>query len=516
MRGDNVVLFMVDQLSAKWLEVAIENNICPLDNIKALMSRGTYFKNTITSNAVCCPTRATIATGMTTRAHGVLENGYKLDPSLPTFMKSLQEVGYTTGMLGKLHLAPHFEGFYPNYKAYGFDMTHITEDGRGGEWLDWVRDNYPQHFDNVLATIWPMHIPEYEHYGKSGENLKERIEQVSEKFQWETDEYPQNSHFAYAQPFPKPVCQTEWITSHALDFLRGVNPDKPLFAQISYVQPHSPFNVPGEYLSKVDESKIPEALEAEWITDPFTPKYFKSHHKAEIPNPSYARKCYFADLCHLDEQLGKIIECLKETKRYETTNIIFLSDHGELLGDHGCYGKEERHYDACIRVPLIITGPGLQQGKVCDEMVQHEDICPTILEMAGTQLPLMPHQGPYLKIQEDKKHMFYGKSLIDICQGKQEVIRRAAYSESFNKIDSIEYTDWARTVRTQQFRYTYYADKSGEQLFDLKNDPGEQQNLAGDMAYADVKHELKDELLELLIRQDWPKTRRDLYALGVH
>ena len=99
MSRPRIVFFMVDQLSAKWLEVA-NTGVCPTPNIDALRRRGVSFSNCITSNPMCCAARATLATGLTTRQHGVLENGYQLDPQLPTFMRVLQEAGWRTGALG--------------------------------------------------------------------------------------------------------------------------------------------------------------------------------------------------------------------------------------------------------------------------------------------------------------------------------------------------------------------------------------------------------------------------------
>jgi len=513
----NILFFMVDQLSAKWLELAARRGIVPLPNIKGLAANGTWFTNVITSNPVCCPARATIATGLTTRGHGVLENGYRLDPELPTFMRALQKKGYVTGALGKVHFEPHFQTFWPDYKKYGFDVTHITEDGRGGEWLDWVRDSHPGHYEDVLACIWASYIPEYAAYGPDKTDLGGRIREIQKGYNWSTADYPEGSFGAHSQKYPQELTQTEWITRHALDFISGVPEGKPFFAHVSYVQPHFPFTVPAGYLPLVKEELIPEALPAEWRSDPFAPAYF-SRQKMQRNNEydKSARKCYFADLAHLDGQLGRLVALLKDRGVYDNTYIIFISDHGELLGDHEFYGKEERHYDACIRVPLIISGPGLGKGGVCSQFVQHEDVCPTILDMAGAQMEGLKHTPVYLQVPEEKLRMSYGRSLLGYLKGEKGFVRDDAYCESFSPIWSIDYTDWARTVRTEQYRYTYYAGNTGEQLFELSKDPDEQRNLAGDPEYAGVKRDLKDRLLEYLIRQDWPKTPRELYSLGVH
>jgi len=518
MGRPDVVFFMVDQLSAKWLEAAL-GGVVPVPNIERLMSRGTTFTDAITSNPVCMATRATIATGLTTRGHGVLENGYQLDPKLPTFMRVLQQAGWRTGALGKVHLVPHFAGLRPDFRPYGFEVTHITEDSRGGEWLDWAEREHPGHFESVLATIWPSRIPDYAKCGAGDESLRERIESARKGFRWATPEFPLNTAGRYTLPFPEEVSQTNWITGHALEFLKDTPRDRPLLAHVSYVQPHSPFSAPADYMTLVDVDRIPEPVPAEWASDPHAPREL-SRRKPSVPAPDewrYSRQLYFADIAHLDRQLGRVLDCLEETGRIENAYVIFLSDHGEMFFDHGLTGKEEKHYDACIRVPLIVAGPGLAEGITRDELVQLEDICPTVLDMTGLAMPPMPKTGPYLKVAAEDIPVLPGRSLLPLCRGEKAADwRDAAYSESYNHINSAHASQWARTVRTKDFRYTFYPDGGGEQLFDLGNDPDEQRNLAADPGHAETRRELRDRLMELIVMQDYPKTRRELFALGVH
>ena len=150
----NVILFIVDQLSAKWLEAARDEKICALPNLDWLGENGTIFTQTFTSNPMCSPTRATIHTGQTSRGHGLVENGYALDPKIPTFVQALQREGWRTGAFGKMHLRPHYESVNHDNRPYGYDVTHVTEDDRGGEWLDWVEKEHPEHYEAALSTAW--------------------------------------------------------------------------------------------------------------------------------------------------------------------------------------------------------------------------------------------------------------------------------------------------------------------------------------------------------------------------
>ena len=509
-----ILVFFIDQLSARWLEAAGERLSLP--NVRRLQRMGTTFSNAITSNPVCCPARATLATGLTSRQHGVLENGYQLDPALPTFMRTLQSAGWRTGAFGKVHFHPHFAGLYPDYKAYGFDVAHITEDPRGGEWLDWVERENPEHYEAALATVWAPHIPEFENYGPKQVKLRERIEKLRNSYQWANREFPDNEPGAHSLPFPEKVSQTAWITTHALDFLKDLPDERPFLAHVSYVQPHGPYCPPAEYLRRVDPDNLPEPVPTEWLNDPHAPAYFHSKTPSS-GNWRHVRRCYFADLMHLDHQLGMIFDQLEALNRLESTTIILLADHGDLLGDHGCYGKEERHYDACIRVPLIIAGPGVKGGQIRTEMVQLEDICPTVLDIAGASLPHMPKAGSYLKMDAAEIPQLPGHSLLPLCRGETPSgWRPAAYCESYNRIASANPGDWARTIRTERYRYTFYPCGNGDQLFDLLEDPDEQNNLVADPAHARIRSELRDQLMERIILQDYPKPRRDLYAFGVH
>ena len=512
----NVVFFMLDQLSAKWLEGQAAG-VVPTPNLDRLKARGTSFARCITSNPLCCPARATLATGLTTRGHGVLQNGYELDPAIPTFMQLLQRAGWRTGAFGKLHFHAHFHGVHPDYRPYGFHVVHNTEDPRAGEWLDWVQAQHPEHVEAALATIWASAIPELQHYGPDAIDLGARIRQIRKDFPWATHAHPANTPGQYTLPFPEPVSQTAWITRHALDFIRDTPPDEPLLAHISYVQPHSPFCPPAEHMARVDPSRIPPPVAPEWLDDPRQPTCFTGSEGARRAIPDdwrRSRHYYFADLAHLDDQLGKVVAALEAAGRWDNTLLVFLADHGELLLDHGFSGKGERHYDACIRVPLVIAGPGLAAGRTCDAFVQLEDLFPTVLDAAGLSAPEPPVLGPY---HRGAAEALPGRSLLPLCRGQRpDGWRDAAYAESYNNIARSTLSDWARTLRTADWRYTLYPGGHGEQLFRLADDPDETRNLAADPAHAAVRRDLRDRLLDLIIRQDYPHSPRERFALGVH
>lgn len=514
----DVMLVMVDQLAARWLEKAVDDAIVPLPNLTRLRESGVTFANAFTTNPVCSPARATIATGLTSQGHGVTECGYDLDPDVPTFMRALRGAGYRTGAFGKLHFRTQLEGVNPDYRPYGYDVTEITEDPRAGAWLDWVRATRPEHYRAAQATVWMTMVPELRAYGPDGDDLAARIEAVRAEFGWATEEFPDNTSEAYTLPFPAEVSQTAWITDRAREFIAAAPPGRPLFTHVSYVQPHNPFAPPAEYVDRVDVSRIPAPVPAEWYPDR-EPAYFRAEH---YPEPSYdtvgwrhERRMYLADLAHLDHELGRLLDALAAAGRLDGTYVIFTSDHGELLHDHGLTGKWERHYDPCVRVPLLVSGPGLDRGTVREELVDHTDIAPTAYAIAGLPLPLLNRPFYGRPLDPPEIPLLPGRSLLPLCGGGDAgEWRDAVYVRSDNNHWEASPRSWARTIRTARHRYTRFLGGGGEQLFDLVADPDERWNLAGDPAYDALRRDLADRLFELVAGEGYPNSPRRLYGIG--
>ncbi|MCY4411379.1 MAG: sulfatase-like hydrolase/transferase [Caldilineaceae bacterium] len=317
-------------------------------------------------------------------------------------------------------------------------------------------------------------------------------------------------------PFAEELSQTAWISDHALDFLACADPERPFFAHISYVQPHAPSCPPAEYMERIDRSHIPEPVPPEWEDDPLAPHCFaQGGFRGDTAVWRDRRHYYLADVSHLDHQLGLVLDALEDSGRWEETVLIFLSDHGDLLYDHGFFGKGERHYDACVRIPLVVAGAGLRQGLKCDALVQLEDIMPTVLELAGLPQPQLPKSGTHFL--EGTQSALPGASLLPWCRGEQPSDwRDAVYIESYNNTNSRTPQNWARTIRTHEWRYTLYPGGAGEQLFHISDDADETRNLAGDASKAKIRGAMRDRLLEAVILQDYPHPPRDLFALGVH
>jgi choline-sulfatase len=483
------------------------SGVVDLPELRQLAAEGVEFRRAFTENPVCTPARANIATGLSSSANGVGECGYRLDPEVPTFMRGLQEQGWGTGAFGKLHLLPQLESVAPDYRVYGFDVVHNTEDTRAGAWLDWVREFHGEWYDAARATVWMTMVPELEDYGADHEDLRAQVLDSQSR-------YPQTTEFAYELPLPAELSQTAWITDRACDYLHTAG-DRDVFLHVSYVQPHNPFSPPAGFIERVNLSAIPEPIAAEWLKAPIP--YFEQERYQRFSYEEHdwkrERQFYFADLAHLDQEIGRLRQALEDTGRLDDCLFIFTSDHGELLHDHGLLGKWERHYDPCIRVPLIISAPGVNPS-VRQELVKHTDITATIYDWARVDPPLLPVGSPSATTAVP---MLHGRSLLPLLQASgvaADPWRDEILIQSNNSHTTVSPTSWARTLRTERYRYTHFFGDGGEQLFDLSADPDEQVSLAQVPEYRETVDRLRARLLEAAVRDAYPNSPHALYRLG--
>ena len=492
----SIVLFMVDQLAARWVEACLAG-AAPLPNIAHLQARGTTFRHAISSNPICSPARATIATGLTTRHHGMLLNGYNLDPSIPTFMQALQAAGWRTGAFGKLHLRSQYESLFPDYQSYGFDVQDITEDARGGPWLEWIRTTHPEHLDAALSTVWGRSFPGFKCHGPEGVDLAARFPSTPELYG------------AYELPFPEEISQTNWTTERAVDFIRATDRDQSLFAQVSYVQPHDPYSPPPGYLDRVAPTAYPSRC---------PPSGRTRHARAGVaarpppllrrpvpPGPAAGRSG--------DSPGGK--RASRRHGHHLPLRPRRPAPRPRAEAERGLALRRLPAGAAGHRRAGSATGPGAIRAGAAGGHLPHDSRACRV-EVPQPQFFRTSRPGGGLS-PDRVFDTLPGRSLAPLCNGARAADwRDAAYAESFSS-NTVPHTPdrWARTVRTHDWRYTMYPEGGGEQLFDLKHDPDEQRNLARDPAYDGTRRDLRDRLLELLIVQDYPHSPRGRFAYGV-
>jgi len=501
----NTILVEADQLSARWLG-CYGNPAAHTPNLDALAATGVRFDHCYANLPVCMPSRASTITGRSAQHTGVFFNGWELSLDLPTFPQALQRGGVQTFGVGKFHLECHARSAYNNVVKYGFDRAETTEDIRAGDWLDWVEREHPDCYEQALATVWDE--PHLVRYGPAGRDLNPALRAARQK-------HPPAAAapMTYPSVVPERACQTRWVVDRAIAFLEERDRSRPFFLKASFVDPHDPYDPPERFLERIDAAKVPAPLR---LADESLGRILTRFQV--IP---YARLCsaipsgvwqiirrhYFASVAFIDEQIGRLVAALTGLGLADDTAIIVTADHGDMLGDHGLPTKGPWHFDACMRVPLIIAGPGIRRAAVEQRVVTNLDLFPTITELAAVaqDIPLE------------------GLSLVPLLTAAGSLDRPdAALVETYGSYQRVGPDVQARTVVTPHARLTLFPASAGSRgdedgmLFDLRSDPDEQVNLLGRPAGEPLARELRDLMLTMMVRQYRTLPNRNRHPLGRH
>jgi len=273
---------------------------------------------------------------------------------------------------------------------------------------------------------------------------------------------------------------SEVLGDDAVAFLRqAAGRDKPFFMYLAFNAPHDPRQSPKQYVEKYPTETID-------VPENFLPEYpyneamkagrtLRDERLAPFPRTRYAvkvhRQEYYAIITHMDAQVGRILDALEESGKAGDTYVFFTADHGLAVGHHGLLGKQNL-YDHSVRVPLIVTGPGVPQGKRVGTPVYLQDIMPTTLELAGVARP---------------EHVQF-KSLMPLISGEKTTPYDAIYGA---------YLDVQRSVKQNGYKLILYPAIAKARLYNLNDDPREMNDLAGDPASKPIMKRLFARLLEL-------------------
>lgn len=471
MEKRNILFITCDQLRKDSLGI-YENEVIRTPNIDAMFRHGVRFTNMFTAFPVCAPNRGAIATGRWPKVNGLLDNGYMLPHEEQTMMDTFRSNGYVTYGVGKMHFTPQWQwdmddrgkgainpqpdpGELPHY---GFDHCTITEDHRIGPYSDYLREH---GYD-------PWEDPHSFSMGKQ--------------------------HRTEASPYPEEHHQTTWITDRALDYLCSHKREKPFFMWLSYVDPHHPFNPPKPYDTLYNPADMPLPVYREGEHDKRNESFqeiFRGEGGVRYARTNFSRfkdsdwqriKAYYYGMVTLiDKNIGRVIDYLKETGDLDTTVVVFTADHGETLGDHHLLFKYFP-FDCVTAVPFLVMTPEMKRAKIVDTLCRSLEIMPTVLDLSG--LP--------------KPRFINGVSLIDQINGRPK--------ELFDNI-LIEKSDM-KTVRSKKYRLTVYQDHDRGELYDLKKDPHNLENVWDENAYRDVKDHLISQLIARLNEVTDPRFRQ--------
>ncbi len=440
----NILLLFTDQQRFDTIAACgFDHMLTP--NLDRLVRDGCYFRNAYTPNPVCIPARHNLITGLTARFHGYSDNmQHPLDHRLPTLPRLLSDHGYETRAIGKMH-------FQPVRRHNGFDKMELMEE------IPKFReaDEYAMYLKQVgLGQVVNIH---------GVRNLLYMLPQQSL--------IPEEHH------------GSTWVGDRSSGFIRNNAGRHPFFLWSSWIAPHPPFDVPEPFAGMYRDRDLPTPLPAETGIS----KHAQSGRvHGDFPRgkeEAYIRRMrelYAGAISLVDKNVGKILDALEENGQLDNTLIVFSSDHGEMLGDHGTFQKMQP-YDSCARIPFIVRYPArIKPGTVRNDFADLNDILPTILDVAGIDYP-GPHQLPGASIFSDKKD------------------RTHQYMEY-----SRESRRWC-SMRDSRYKFNYFYAEGFEELYDMRDDPGETVNLLiSDPENAEVRA-ARDRLREKLLahEQKW-------------
>ena len=474
---------------------ALNNQEISTPNMDRLVGLGTSFTHAFIqgswAGAVCVASRSMLLTGQTlfhaprnikylddwSQLYGPAQYQLKKEPGVTypvtevkTWAETLDEAGYFTYQVGKWHNSEYalMKGFN---EAQCLELEGMCEtfDENGSSALTYSRPN---------GGPWTPWDRKYK--GHWAPRLKDMLTNESGK-KFISPYYTAEQH------------TSELYTDRAVNLLQTRVPGlkAPFFIEVEYSAPHDPRQSPKEYVEMSDRQKItvPENFLPEFPFDQGDHK-IRDERLAPFPRTGTAiqlhRQEYYAAITYLDHELGRILDALEKSGKMDNTYIIFTSDNGLAIGQHGLMGKQNQ-FDHSIRVPLIICGPGIKKGFLSDEMVYIQSAFATTCELAGIPIPETVELGSLVNIMKGQK-------------GGEKYIFGA-------------YRHLQRMVRSKEFKLIGYPEVKRIQLFDMINDPKEMCDLAADKSYDGVKQKLFDQLVKMqkelddfliLNRQDYP------------
>lgn len=451
---------------------------------------GTRFAACITPNVVCQPSRASILTGLLPRTHGVADNGIDLpeDVGNQGFAAAFARAGWKTGFIGK----PHFSTFH-TFKPTGRPECRSSSHEYGPDWFGPYMGF--EHVELMIAghnMFLPQKPPEGLHYEawyhKDGRG--DRLNQL-----YLTRGAPDvGATQTWHSALPPAYHNSTWVGDRTIDFMR-TNKGKNWICWASFPDPHHPFDAPEPWsrLHHPDDVDLPKHRTLDLDRRPWwhraslegTPKLadpklqaFRAE-QSRTPRQSdlqmrHLVANYYGMISLIDHNVGRIINELERMGLADDTLVIYSTDHGDWLGDHGLILKGPMMYEGLLRVGLLARGPGVPKGKIVADPVSTLDLTATFHDYAAVA-PL---------------RSMHSRSLRPLIEGNAG--RDHAYNEWELNASRCGVELKLRTVRTKTHKLTLELASGAGELYDLANDPTEMDNRFGDPALAKAQKELTD------------------------
>ena len=439
-----------------------------------VLTYGTSFSNCHVSGASCAPARASLFSGYYPHTTGILKNA---DNWTRTWIENLNSAGFHCVNIGKMHTWPFTTpaGFHERYNVENKDRYM---EGR----------YYFDEWDKALAARGLV---------KQQRESYRKLPDYSERmgaFDWELPEDMQSDMFVGD-------LAKWWIETYPKEgWMKAYDPVEPLFLQIGFPGPHPPLDPTTRFSKPYMDKELPieDVLPSDLDAQP-EPLKKKRIHDSEVDHDSVLhildptseqrhrqRAYYLANITMIDQKIGEILELLEQKGYLKNAVVVFTSDHGDCLGDHGLAHKWSM-YEQVTRVPMIVWAPGrAEAGKSHDGLMQQFDIVPALFEYAGIEIP----------------KTFECENVLPALEGRSWSGRDYVYAEQARD-GNFRDTDFMTMVRSQDWKLVHYLGEDFGQLFNLKDDPRENVDLWSDASASTQKAVMLDQLREWRIQSQF-------------
>ncbi|HNY39847.1 MAG TPA: arylsulfatase [Bryobacteraceae bacterium] len=412
----NLLLLMADQHRGDCFG-ADGNAAAHTPVLDRLAADGIRFRHAYSSTPTCTPARSALLTGCSPWGHGMLGYGRVADSYPVELPAEIRKLGYQTLGIGKMHWSHQ-------RNLHGFHRTILDESGRV-ESPGFISD-----YRAWFATEAPNLNPDATGVGF-------------------------NDYTGVPFKLPERLHPTRWTADVATRFIDGYAGADPFFLKVSFARPHSPYDPPQRWWDFFANRELPKPRVAPWAEKYATRNSSRAdiwHGRLSDEETRLARTGYYGSVSFVDEQVGRIVESLEKRKILDETLIVYISDHGDMTGDHNLWRKSYA-YEPSARIPMIVRGPGAPRGKVEIAPAEIRDVLPTFVEAAGGAVPKVVEGQNLLRLKRDWIDLEH-----DIC-----------YDAS---------NHW-NALTDGRSKYIFHAQTGREQFFDLEKDPMELNDLAG-------------------------------------
>jgi len=466
----HIILITTDELRKDALS-CYGNSVISTPNLDRLANQGIQFNRAYTNSPWCLPSRCSLITGLYPHNNGSYSNfrDIPLDANIPNIYSTLNGAGYKTAHIGKCHYAPvpysqtrpdttlPYDKFREYYCSLGMDHLALQDDKQVSVWF---LDDYAQELNEA------GYLEAYRN--ATWDKSKSKVFEFPGPAEWHPD---------------------SWVGRKAREYVDNYQNQEPLFMWVSFSGPHYPFDAPAEYFDRVDMSADQRIVSENEFDDPSRIHSATYHglptgsidgmgvapdHATKNYSESYwhdLRRSYFANVAQIDDYVGRILDSVEE-RFGDNVLIIFTADHGEMLGNHGLWGKNNCAYEDVWNIPLIVKYPESNSSQVSEEKAMLVDILPTCLNVANVDYTFCDGLPLRERIQSGGAEYVFaeGEGFIAVSDGTHKLVRVAQ------------------------------GDRSHTELIDLESDPHEFINRIADPTLQSQRVSLQNQLIDLLMQ----------------